>query len=49
MAIHGTGRLLVVEREDGKKLVGFITRCDIVKAHKKKMEEEGLATPSKGS
>lgn len=43
------GELLVVEREDKKKLVGFITRSDIIKAHRKKMEEEGLATPSKGS
>lgn len=49
MAIHGMGRLPVVEREDEKKLVGFITRSDIIKAHRKKMEEEGLATPSEGS
>jgi CIC family chloride channel protein len=49
MAIHGIGRLPVVDREDEKRLVGFITRSDIIKAHRKKMEEEGLATPSKGS
>jgi CBS domain-containing protein len=41
--------LPVVDREDEKKLVGFITRSDIIKAHRKKMEEEGLATPSEGS
>jgi CIC family chloride channel protein len=49
MAIHNIGRLPVVDREDEKKLVGFITRSDIIKAHRKKMEEEGLATPSEGS
>ncbi len=48
-AIHGTGRLPVVEREDEKKVVGFITRSDIINAHRKIMEEEGLAAPSKGS
>ena len=46
MAIHGIGRLPVVDREDEKKLVGFITRSDIIKAHRKKVEEEGLAEPS---
>ncbi len=49
MAIHGIGRLPVVDRMDSKKLVGFITRSDIIKAHRKKIEEEGLAVPSHGS
>lgn len=46
MALHGIGRLPVVDRENEKKLVGFITRSDIIKAHRKKVEEEGLADSS---
>ena len=49
LTILPIGELLVVEREDEKELVGFIPRSDIIKAHRKKMEEEGLAAPSKGS
>jgi len=49
MAIHGIWRLPVVTREDKRKPVGFITRSDIIKAHRKKVEEEGFAVPSKGS
>jgi CIC family chloride channel protein len=45
MAIHGIGRLPVVDRKNEKLLVGFITRSDIIKAHRKKVEEEGLAIP----
>ncbi|MEE9223818.1 MAG: hypothetical protein V3U51_03620 [Thermoplasmata archaeon] len=49
LMLHGTGTLPVVEREDEKKVVGFIIRSDIIKAHRKKMEEEGLGAPNKGS
>ncbi|UCD91604.1 MAG: chloride channel protein [Methanobacteriota archaeon] len=45
MALSGIGRLPVVSREDEKRLVGFITRSDIIKAHRKKVEEEGHAIP----
>ncbi|MFQ5884892.1 MAG: CBS domain-containing protein, partial [Thermoplasmata archaeon] len=45
MALSGIGRLPVVSREDEKKLVGFITRSDIIKAHRKKVVEEGHAIP----
>jgi CIC family chloride channel protein len=49
MAINEIGRLPVVDRADEKRLVGFITRSDIIKAHRKKIEEEGLANPNNGS
>jgi len=45
MALSGIGRLPVVSREDERKLVGFITRSDIIKAHRKKVVEEGHAIP----
>ncbi len=48
MALWGIGRLPVVSRENEKKLVGFITRSDIIKAHRKKVEEDGNAFPYMG-
>ncbi|MFQ5884518.1 MAG: CBS domain-containing protein, partial [Thermoplasmata archaeon] len=45
MALFGIGRLPVVSRQDEKKLVGFIARSDIIKAHRKKVEEEKRAIP----
>lgn len=45
MALSEIGRLPVVARDNEKQLVGFITRSDIIKAHKKKVEEEGNAIP----
>ncbi len=52
MALSDIGRLPVVSRNNEKELLGFITRSDIIKAHRKKVEEEGNAFPfmrSKGS
>ncbi|MFQ6059747.1 MAG: chloride channel protein [Thermoplasmata archaeon] len=45
MALSGIGRLPVVSRKDRRKLLGFITRSDIIKAHRKKVEEESRAIP----
>lgn len=45
MALSGIGRLPVVARKDEKRLVGFITRSDIIKAHRKRVMEEGHSIP----
>jgi len=40
MALKGIGHIPVVERFNPKNLVGFVTRSDIIKVHKKKAMEE---------
>jgi len=40
MAEAGVGRLLVVSREDPKRLLGVITRSDLLKARARALEEE---------
>jgi len=41
MVSYKIGRLPVVKRYDEKKLIGLVTRSDIIKAHEKKLQEEG--------
>jgi chloride channel protein, CIC family len=39
MAIHNIGRLPVVDRNQPKKLIGFITRSDLLTAHRKRLTD----------
>ena len=41
MVRENIGRLPVVSREDPKKVVGIITRSDLLKAHERRLEETG--------
>jgi CIC family chloride channel protein len=40
MVRENVGRLPVVERDNPDKLVGFITRSDLLKVHAKRLDEE---------
>jgi CBS domain-containing protein len=40
MVRENVGRLPVVAREDPTRVVGFITRSDLLRAHAKRLEEE---------
>jgi signal-transduction protein with cAMP-binding, CBS, and nucleotidyltransferase domain len=39
MVAEGVGRLLVVSKDDPRKLVGFLTRGDILAAHGRRLRE----------
>jgi len=39
MVRENVGRLPVVDRENPSRLVGFITRSDLLKVHAKRLEE----------
>ena len=41
MVREDIGRLPVVSRENPRKIVGFITRSDLLKAHERRLEETG--------
>ena len=41
MVRANVGRLPVVTRADPKKVVGFITRSDLLKAHERRLAESG--------
>jgi CBS domain-containing protein len=46
MVREGVGRLPVVARGDPSRLVGFITRSDLLEAHRRRIEETDLAERS---
>jgi hypothetical protein len=41
MAEEGVGRLLVVLQDDPEKMIGIVTRSDLLKARAKVVDEEG--------
>jgi len=43
MVREGVGRLPVVSREDPRKVVGMLTRSDLLSAHRRRLEEIDLA------
>jgi predicted transcriptional regulator len=43
MVREGVGRLPVVSREDPGKVIGMLTRSDLLSAHKRRLEELDLA------
>ena len=43
MVREEVGRLPVVSREDPRKVIGMLTRCDLLSAHKRRLEETDLA------
>lgn len=44
MARHSIGRLPVVSREDHRKIIGILTRSDLLAAHSKRLDEHSKAT-----
>ena len=42
MVREDIGRLPVVSREDPRKVVGMITRSDLLRAHEKRLAEHGI-------
>ncbi len=45
MLRHGFGRLLVVEREDPRRLIGYLGRSGILEARQRRHEEEQVREP----
>jgi predicted transcriptional regulator len=43
MVREGVGRLPVVSRDDPGKVIGMLTRSDLLSAHKRRLEELDLA------
>jgi CBS domain-containing protein len=43
MVREGVGRLPVVSREDPRKVIGMLTRSDLLSAHKRRLEEIDLS------
>jgi chloride channel protein, CIC family len=46
MVTHNVGRLAVVSRDDPRKLVGIITRSDVLSAHRRRLQESQLTPPA---
>lgn len=46
MVRHGVGRLPVVDRDDPRRIVGIITRSDILSAYQRTLDEARPAKPS---
>jgi H+/Cl- antiporter ClcA/CBS domain-containing protein len=46
MANHGVGRLPVISREDTTKLVGIVTRSDILACYRRSLDEERREAPT---
>jgi H+/Cl- antiporter ClcA/CBS domain-containing protein len=46
MVNHGVGRLPVVSREEPAKVVGIITRSDVLSSYRRQIEEEHLEPPT---
>ncbi len=47
MVNHDVGRLPVISRENGGKLIGIITRSDVLAAHRVRLSETRLEPPAK--
>jgi CBS-domain-containing membrane protein len=39
MVNHNIGRLPVVEREDRRKVIGMVTRSDLLSAHRRRLRD----------
>lgn len=48
MVNHDIGRLPVISREDPSRLVGILTRSDLLSAHRRRLDETHRAEPSIG-
>jgi CIC family chloride channel protein len=46
MARHNIGRLPVIDRADGHKVIGIVTRADLLFAYGRRLEESDLASAS---
>jgi CBS domain-containing protein len=48
MVNHDIGRLPVISREHPDELVGFLTRSDVISAHRRRLDESHVTEPSIG-
>ena len=46
LVAHDVGRLPIVTRAQGAKVIGMLTRSDILAAYRRSLDEQALAQPS---